>query len=324
MSNEVEIESRTGKEKAGASSRKEHIRGVFSSQEIRTIGTGTTQRRSVQKVFWFIEQDEKGQIEVQPLNTNYVPTGTKKRISMEELLEKYAPEPEFYVQSVFPKMQELNESVERGDHCRDKGENFSAEFEYKNALNLDVENVKANFGIGLTYLARGEADKADNIFERLVHLDAAFQEEHKHLFNDFGISLRKNKMYNQAKEYYTRALELSEVDENLHINIARTLMEIQEYLPCTQHLFEALRLSPGNETALKFLGWLQEKGLIPEELRKDAAAALKGQLQDVPKMEDNEINESEAALDFQKNTSDFLNDLSSSEEEKGDSAPKTV
>lgn len=314
MSNEIENEAGLIKEKANTSSRKDRIRGVFSSQEVRSIGTGTTQRRSVQKVFWFIEQDEKGQIEVQPLNTNYVPTGTKKRITMEELLEKYAPEPEFYVQSVFPKMQELNEAIDRGDHCRDKGENFSAEFEYKNALNLDVENVKANFGIGLTYLSRGEADKADNIFERLVHLDAAFQEEHKHLFNDFGINLRKNKMYNQAKEYYTRALELSEVDENLHINIARTFMELHEYLPCTQHLFEALRLSPGNETALKFLSWLQEKGFLPEELRKDAAAALKGQLQDIPKMEDHKVDEAELASDFQANKAESLNTVSINEE----------
>ena len=30
------------------------------------------------------------------------------------------------------------------------------------------------------------------IFHRLVKLDATFETEHKHLFNDFGINLRKN------------------------------------------------------------------------------------------------------------------------------------
>ena len=84
-----------------------------------------------------------------------------------------------------------------------------------------MDNVRANFGIGLTYLERGESDKAENIFARLIKLDGAYEEEHKHLFNEFGISLRKNKMFSQSLEYYLRALDLTKKDENLYINIAR-------------------------------------------------------------------------------------------------------
>lgn len=273
--------SETQNDAPGAQKEK-RMRGVFSSQEVRVVGTGTTRRKSIHKVFWFVEQDEKGAIQVQPINTNYVPTGAKKTITMEELLEKYSPEPEFYVQSVFPKIRELNESVDRGDKCREKGENFSAEFAYDSALKLDEENVRANFGIGLTYLARGEVDKADNIFERLVHLDAAFEEEHKHLFNDFGMNLRKNKMYKQAEEYYARALELSKADENLHINLARTLLEGKDMEGCAKHLVEALRLAPGNETALKFLDWLEKKNLIPPDLRETVHAAREGRFAPPP------------------------------------------
>ena len=273
--------SETQNDAPGAQKEK-RMRGVFSSQEVRVVGTGTTRRKSIHKVFWFVEQDEKGAIQVQPINTNYVPTGAKKTITMEELLEKYSPEPEFYVQSVFPKIRELNESVDRGDKCREKGENFSAEFAYDSALKLDEENVRANFGIGLTYHARGEVDKADNIFERLVHLDAAFEEEHKHLFNDFGMNLRKNKMYKQAEEYYARALELSKADENLHINLARTLLEGKDMEGCAKHLVEALRLAPGNETALKFLDWLEKKNLIPPDLRETVNAAREGRFAPPP------------------------------------------
>lgn len=252
----------------------QRIRGVFSSQEVRKVGTGTTTRKTVQKVFWFVDQDESSTINIQPLNTNYVPTGSKRPITMEELLQKYSPEPEFYVQSVFPRMQELEDSIQRGDTHRDRSETFSAEHEYSNALTLDEENVRANFGIGLTYLARGETDKAENIFERLVNLEAAFKEEHKHLFNDFGISLRKNKMFSQSVDYYRRALELTKADENLHINIARALMEEKDYTGCTTHLLEALRLSPGNETACKFLEWLEGKRLIPREQLANVKTAL--------------------------------------------------
>lgn len=254
--------------------KEQRIRGVFSSQEVRKVGTGTTTRKTVQKVFWFVEEAADGSILVQPMNSNYIPTGPQKTISMDELLEKYSPEPEFYVQSVYPKMKEMEKALSSGDKFRDKGETFSAEYEYSNALKLDEENVRANFGIGLTYLARGETAKADNIFNRLVNLDAAFQGEHKHLFNDFGISLRKNKMYAQAVEYYERALELTQADENLHINLARALLEEKECARCVSHLFEALRLSPGNETAMKFLAWLDSKNLIPREAAAQARAVL--------------------------------------------------
>ena len=263
-------------------STRERIRGVFSSQEVRKVGTGTTTRKTVQKVFWYVEEDSDGTIMVQPLNTNYVPTGLKRPVSMEELLEKYSPEPEFYVQSVFPRMREMDDALNNGDKFREKGEGFSAEYEYSNALKLDVENVRANFGIGLTYLARGETGKADNIFDRLVHLDAAFEEEHKHLFNDFGISLRKNKMYEQAVEYYSRALELTTADENLHINMARALLEKQDYPGCLEHLFAALRLSPENETVLKFLSWMDSNNLVPKESAAQVQAILAAHAPETP------------------------------------------
>ena len=101
------------------SSKKTEVRGVFSSQEVRKVGTGTTTRKTVQKTFWFVEQ-RGDSIECQPLNANYVPTGAKRKISMEELITKFSPEPEFYLSAVYPKMQELQQSVDNGDSHREK------------------------------------------------------------------------------------------------------------------------------------------------------------------------------------------------------------
>jgi len=253
----------------------DRIRGVFSSQEVRKVGTGTTTRRTVQKTFWFVNQDADGAIMIQALNSNYIPTGPKKIVSMDDLINAYSPEPEFYTTSVFPKMQELDQAVDQGDEHRNKGETFSAEYQYAKALKVDEENVRANFGIGMTYLTRGEVDKADNIFKRLVDLDTAFTPEHKHLFNDFGIGLRKNKMYKQSVEYYNRALKLSSEDDNLHINIARALLEDQQYPPAVEHLLAALKLSPGNETVLKFLGWMDRRKLVPPDLAPSIGEVLR-------------------------------------------------
>ena len=252
---------------------KSEVRGVFSSQEIRKVGTGTTTRKTVQKTFWFVEQ-HGDVIECQPLNTNYVPSGPKRKITLDELIAKFSPEPEFYMNSVFPKMQELQQNVNNGDVHRKNGESFAAEYEYSRALKLDTDNVRANFGIGLTYLERGDNAKAQDIFQRLVKLDATFEPEHKHLFNDFGINLRKNKMLDESLQYYRRALELTKNDENLYMNMARVLLETKDIGGCVDNLLLALNLAPRHEPSLKFLAWLIKKQLVPNDKIDKVKAAL--------------------------------------------------
>lgn len=257
----------------------ELITGVFSTQEVRKVGTGTTTRKSIHKSFWYCKElnegPNAGKIELQPLNSNYIPSGPKRNIEKETFLSDFAPEPEFYFSTVFPRMKEVNKTVARADRHRNNNELFSAEMEYNSALKVDEENVRANFGLGLTYLERNETDKADNIFARLVKLDAAFEPEHKHLFNEFGIQLRKNKMHVQALEYYSRALELTDSDENLYYNIARAALDAKDMDKTTDMLLKALEINPLMDEALRFLMWLITKNLLPESKKTGAAMALK-------------------------------------------------
>ncbi|MBU1611240.1 MAG: hypothetical protein KKC99_05280, partial [Proteobacteria bacterium] len=156
------------------------IKGVFSTQAVQKVGTGTTSRKTIQKTYWFVEETEDGEIvQVQPLNVNYIPSGPKRDVPKEDFLEKFNPEPEFYTTTVYPKIRELDDTIVRGEKHRESGNAYSAEFEFKQATNVDEENVRANFGLGLTYLDRGDDTKANDIFERLVKLDAAFEPEHK-------------------------------------------------------------------------------------------------------------------------------------------------
>jgi len=245
---------------------RERIKGIFSTQAIQKVGTGTTTRRTIQKTYWFVEEDDQHQLETQPLNKNYVPSGPKRSITLDELLEKFSPEPEFYVSTVYPRLRELNMVIQKGERHREKGETFSAELEFGQALAVDEENIRANFGLGLTYLDRGEGNKADDIFQRLVRLDAAFEKEHKHLFNEFGINLRKNKMTDQALSYYHRAEELSVRDDNLMFNIARVHFDKKEFAQAMEYLQKALALNPDHAQSRQFAEFLVSKGLATAEL----------------------------------------------------------
>lgn len=242
----------------------EKIKGIFSTQTVGKIGTGTTQRKTIQKTYWDVEELGDGQVSIQPLNVNYVPSGPKRTIEREEFLTKFNPEPEFYVSTVYPAMKEMNTSIVRGEKHRERGAAYSAEFEYKQAMSIDEENVRANFGLGLTYLDRGDQAKANDIFERLVGLEAAFEEEHKHLFNDFGINMRKNKMYDQALQYYLRAEELVRNDEHLFHNIARCYFEKGNVDGCKEYLLKSLQLNPHLEASRQFWAYLKGKGLVAE------------------------------------------------------------
>ncbi|WP_300159585.1 tetratricopeptide repeat protein [Solidesulfovibrio sp.] len=259
-------------EEAGA--KRERIKGIFSTQAIQKVGTGTTTRRTIQKMYWFVEEDAGHVLEIQPLNKNYVPSGPKRRISLEELLEKFSPEPEFYVSTVYPRLRELNMVIQKGERHREKGEIFSAELEFGQALAVDEENIRANFGLGLTYLDRGEANKADDIFQRLVRLDASFDKEHKHLFNEFGMNLRKNRMLDQALDYYQRAENLAVRDDHLMFNIARAFFDKKDYARTMEYLQKALVLNPNHAESRRFAAYLEEKGLAkgPSLPQVEAAA----------------------------------------------------
>ncbi len=240
------------------------IKGVFSCHTESTVGTGTTVRKNISRSYWYAEQmDGEGEpvVMVQPLNSNDIPSGPKESIVLQDFLERYDPEVEFYQKDVYPKMRELDKTLKRAENQRDLGAYYSAEHEFGEALQVDEENVRANFGLGLTFMERGEPAKAQNLFERLVGLDAAFAPEHKHLFNEFGMNLRKSKLLDQAVDYYVRALEMATVpDENLHYNLARAYFDRGDREQAVDHLTKALEFNPHFKEAKTFLAYLQKHG----------------------------------------------------------------
>ncbi|MDR0827041.1 MAG: tetratricopeptide repeat protein [Desulfovibrio sp.] len=258
----------------GGGSGQQRIQGVFSSQEVKRVGTGTTTRKTIQKAFWYCEEKKDGSLELQPLNPNYIPSGPKKTINKEQFLAHFSPEPELYISTVYPKMREITKTVAMAERFREHNELYSAEMEYGKVLKVDEENVRANFGLGITYLERGDTSRAQNIFSRVVKLDGAFEEEHKHLFNEFGIKLRKNGMLDQALDYYERALTLTRQDENLFYNLARAWLDKKNMDKTIECLFKALEINPKLEPAAKFLAWVEEKNLVPENKKQEVAALL--------------------------------------------------
>ncbi|MYL83185.1 tetratricopeptide repeat protein [Desulfovibrio aerotolerans] len=235
------------------------VKGVFSIDSKHLLGIGGVSQAS-QRIFFYAEQlDAAGRVALQRLSRNFIPSGTKRFITREILLTQYQPEPSVYLNKVVPVMRRMEEAVQTADNHRQRQELFAAEFEYNAILRLDEEHVKAAFGLGLTYLERQEQHNADAVFHKIMRIEAAFLPEHKHLFNEFGIQMRKLGMYDEAMRYYSRAYRLCRTDEHLLYNIARTLYEKGRLKSSRAMLNQALRLNAAFPEAKAFLAYLDSR-----------------------------------------------------------------
>jgi tetratricopeptide (TPR) repeat protein len=237
------------------------IEGVFSVEKTGKIGTGTTARRVKQTALYYAKEVDGGMVELQLLNDQKVPFGAVDQISKEDLLAEYIPMPQLY-KEVMGNLRSVQKALARGDKFRKRGETFTAEFEYAHALDLDEENVRANFGIGLCLLERDDKEKAREVFDRILKIDSAFEDEHKHLFNEYGIALRKKSLGDQAVDYYRRALELSSNDENLWYNLGRVFFDQEKWAECAEAASRCLDLNPDHPEGKKMLAYLTKKGLV--------------------------------------------------------------
>ncbi|WP_291328354.1 tetratricopeptide repeat protein [Desulfovibrio sp. UCD-KL4C] len=233
-----------------------------------------TKNKKIQ--YWLVRETPSEMFELQEINSNNVPTGPGKLISSEKFSSDYSLELDYWQKKVRPSMENLDKTVQRGENHRAHGELYSAEMEYSGALEVDEDNVRATFGLGLTYLAKGDIEKAQEIFSKVVQLESAFRVEHKHMFNDFGISMRKTGMYKEALEFYIRGLTLDSDDENLYFNIARTHFEAGDWENCFKYLTMCLEKNKGVEEARKFCSYLIEKSTTDDAMLREFGSSKIG------------------------------------------------
>lgn len=234
-------------------------RGVFVKIIHKTVGFGGTKRKEKTKAFYLVERDAEGKTFTRKLGTDYLPHGKPKPIEVEELLKDFIPEPQIYMERVAPKLGEMERLVDEGDLHRENEEMLSAEFAYGSALEMDDYHMRANFGIGITYLQMGNQKKAAGIFEKLISVETSLSPEHKHLFNEFGITLRKNKMYAECLEYYGRAEKLARNDEHLLFNVARVYFDMGQFQLASNYTMRALEANPDFTEARKLKMALAQK-----------------------------------------------------------------
>lgn len=223
------------------------IKCVFSSN---AEATDLDQKAPEEPTYWYAHQTTAERVELRRINENDLPDGEPTTIPVHKLVNEYTPHLGYYETTVLPAMQELAETLDRGDALRDEGRLYSAEMEYGSALKLEARNIRALFGLGLIYSTRREVDRTRNIMKEVVQMRSAFDGKNQHLFNEFGIALRKIGMYAESVQYYSRAIEMVKNDENLYYNQARAFYENGDWEGCIDALLHSHQINPKLEVTI--------------------------------------------------------------------------
>lgn len=229
------------------------ILGVFSLQKEENIGAGGTKQTHDNITYWYVRILSPDDFEVQPLNQYHVPSGIKSVVKKDKFLPEYTPEPAYYRMNTVPALESLARKIKKGQDAFANGELDEAEKQFVKALMIDEKNVDANMGLGQVYAEKHEFDKLKKVIDTLMSIDEVFVEEQRQRFNEFGISLRKNGMYDESIRYYNKALEFTTRDENLYFNLARVHYERGDQDGAIKSLQSALDLNPSFVEAQKFL-----------------------------------------------------------------------
>lgn len=235
------------------------IRGIFSTRSVSTDESGAEVQR---KVYWLVREQADGTFRAQPLSKNFVPTGEAKSISRDGFLDRFEPEPEFYIESVAHKKREADDIL--GLEGVGGGSGLPlAGLDLASAQKVNEENIRSNFNLGILLLSQGRTGKAQDIFDRILRLSAPFDVEHKHLFNSLGIRLRKAGQHDAALKFYERAAALAPEDENIYHNMARALFEKGEMKMAMERLKKSLDLNPALRESRLFVRYLRRRYLGP-------------------------------------------------------------
>jgi tetratricopeptide (TPR) repeat protein len=237
-----------------------HILGVYSSKKETEIGLGDTATKRETLIYWYVRQIDEDRFETQPLNIYHVPSGVKKEVSAKVFLSEYNPEPNYYKINTQPALNSLAAKIAKGEDLFGQGKLDEAEKQFIKALMIDDVNVKANYGLGKVASEQKDYQKLKKVLGKLLNLDEAFNQEFREQFNGFGISLRKNKYFDDALKFYGRALELGALDEHIYFNMARAYFDKNDFDQAVVQLNIALSINPEFEEAKKFLEYCMKSG----------------------------------------------------------------
>lgn len=93
--------------------------------------------------------------------------------------------------------------------------------------------------------------------QNIIEVEEGIVAEHKFMFTDFGIALRKSNLLELSLNCCKRVLELAPDDDHAYFNAARILSEMGEFADAEQHVLKAQLMNPHEGVYQLLLDYIQ-------------------------------------------------------------------
>ncbi len=226
---------------------------IYVQRSLITLGEGSTSRNISSESYYQAEELLGGQVRLILLDNNDQPTGLVEIVDQAELAQGYELVPHYFETKKTPQEKAIEQKLATGQAHLEREEYHSAEYEFDNVLKIDDRRIEAHVGKGESLMGQGDIQSAREAFAKASQIDELYEKKNKHLLNTFGITLRRNGLYDQAIETYRKAQALDPGDENLYYNMARAHYEWGQKAESVVLLKKVLHLNPGHGEAAALL-----------------------------------------------------------------------
>ena len=235
---------------------------------------------AARKRLFFVWADGDGGYIVQLLDGAYRPTGPLRSVNFTVFQGQFVYEPSILVA---PLSVGQGTDAEPGPHggAADNPPPMGAPAssppsESSSKVAGDAKEVesflRSHFNKAMRRIKRPEERTAALAsLKTLADVEEGIVLEHKHMFTDFGITLRKNELLELALSCSQRVLDLSPDDDHAHFNVARILYEMGRVADAEQHLLAALDLAPDAIVCIKMLKYIQKQRRLRGKPQRTAA-----------------------------------------------------
>lgn len=187
-----------------------------------------------------------GNFAVQELDSAYTARGPAQAMAADKFRVLFKLEPLILAAPVVtPDFRQLVPPAPPKPEISDKG---LAALERARKIKQIETDLRDNFEKALRALARPKDRKgALASLSRIAATKKGIQLEHKYMFRDFGVALRKKALPELALECASRAVELSPDDDHARFNLARIYGIMGRYEEASAQLQEAMRIDPAEK-----------------------------------------------------------------------------
>lgn len=264
--------------------------GVYSSVETAETGSKAQAGKAVKR-YWFAWEWDTGTIAIQNMNQQMKPEGLPRilvhavfesRFSYDENKSKNLPEPpeptaddplglnanasnRDFIKNNAPHVRpQLVEQIDINENAANEANlRFARQAAAASVEDADIAEAEAEardaFAQGLGQLQQGLKKRAMHSFETPLLMDVPWRPKHKHMFSEFGTTLRRVKVFALALRYHSKALSLSPNEANILFNLARVHVSLGNFEEAASCLTDVLKKKPKLKEAVLLKEYVDKK-----------------------------------------------------------------